>query len=114
MRDKIMELLPKTDCRKCGHDTCLVFATELAQRQASVEACPDITSEVRIMLAEITAAEEEMVRAFRDMKISDVSGAFRMLYETVILPPVRVIAALLFTFPLSLPVWLVVIWLFMI
>jgi len=32
--------LPKTNCRKCGRRTCLVFAIELGQRKCRLEECP--------------------------------------------------------------------------
>lgn len=47
---QIFKLLPKTNCKKCGHPTCLAFAMKLAQRQASVDACPDMSDESRGLL----------------------------------------------------------------
>ena len=39
----IFKLLPKTNCKKCGCPTCLAFAMKLAQKQAKLEDCPDVT-----------------------------------------------------------------------
>ena len=36
----IYRYLPKTNCRKCGYATCLVFAEELRQRKCSINKCP--------------------------------------------------------------------------
>ena len=39
----IFKLLPKTNCKKCGCPTCLAFAMKLAQKQASLDQCPDVS-----------------------------------------------------------------------
>ena len=46
----IFKLLPKTNCKKCGCATCLAFAMKLAQKQASLDQCPDVTAEAKAML----------------------------------------------------------------
>jgi len=52
---EIFKLLPKTNCKKCGHPTCLAFAMKLAQRQASLDACPDVSEEAKKILGEASA-----------------------------------------------------------
>ncbi|MEW6002113.1 MAG: acetyl-CoA decarbonylase/synthase complex subunit gamma [Nitrospirota bacterium] len=52
---EIFKLLPKTNCKKCGYPTCLAFAMKLAQRQASVDLCPDISEEAKQKLGEASA-----------------------------------------------------------
>ena len=52
---EIFKLLPKTNCKKCGFPTCLAFAMKLAQRQASLDLCPDISAEARQRLGEASA-----------------------------------------------------------
>jgi acetyl-CoA decarbonylase/synthase complex subunit gamma len=52
---EIFKLLPKTNCKKCGHPTCLAFAMKLAQRQASLDACPDVSEEAKKLLGEASA-----------------------------------------------------------
>ena len=47
---KILKRLPKTNCRKCGHPTCLVFATRLVEGVHSAEDCPELSTEVRLGL----------------------------------------------------------------
>lgn len=39
----IYKYLPKTNCKKCGCPTCLAFAMKLAQKQAALDQCPDVT-----------------------------------------------------------------------
>ncbi len=52
---QIFKLLPKTNCKKCGFPTCLAFAMKLAQRQASLDACPDVSEEAKATLGEASA-----------------------------------------------------------
>ncbi|MBI4824339.1 MAG: acetyl-CoA decarbonylase/synthase complex subunit gamma [Nitrospirae bacterium] len=51
----IFKLLPKTNCKKCGYPTCLAFAMKLAQRQASLDSCPDVSEEAKRLLGEASA-----------------------------------------------------------
>jgi acetyl-CoA decarbonylase/synthase complex subunit gamma len=52
---EIFKLLPKTNCKKCGYPTCLAFAMKLAQRQASIDLCPDVSEEAKRVLGEASA-----------------------------------------------------------
>jgi acetyl-CoA decarbonylase/synthase complex subunit gamma len=52
---QIFKMLPKTNCKKCGHPTCLAFAMKLAQRQASIDDCPDVSDEAKAQLGEASA-----------------------------------------------------------
>jgi acetyl-CoA decarbonylase/synthase complex subunit gamma len=52
---EIFKLLPKTNCKKCGFPTCLAFAMKLAQRQATLDSCPDVSEEARQKLGEASA-----------------------------------------------------------
>lgn len=35
-------LLPKTNCKECGEENCMAFATKLVNREVSVEQCPPL------------------------------------------------------------------------
>lgn len=52
---EIFKLLPKTNCKKCGFPTCLAFAMKLAQRQADISACPDVSEAAKATLGEASA-----------------------------------------------------------
>ena len=52
---EIFKLLPKTNCKKCGFPTCLAFAMKLSQRQATLDACPDVSEEAKKLLGEASA-----------------------------------------------------------
>lgn len=46
----IFKLLPKTNCKKCGCPTCLAFAMKLAQKQTTLDQCPDVSDESKAAL----------------------------------------------------------------
>jgi acetyl-CoA decarbonylase/synthase complex subunit gamma len=75
---EIFKLLPKTNCKKCGFPTCLAFAMKLAQRQASLDLCPDVSDEARQKLGEASAPP------VRPIVIGAAEGAVKMGEETVL------------------------------
>lgn len=48
---EIVRLLPKTNCRKCGQPTCIVFAALAAEGGRGAEHCPALLPEAREQLA---------------------------------------------------------------
>lgn len=56
---KIQKLLPKTNCKECGSNTCLAFAMKLASGKASLDACPYASDEAKATLG---AASEPPVK----------------------------------------------------
>jgi ArsR family metal-binding transcriptional regulator len=46
----ILKLLPKTNCRECGHPTCLVFATLVIEGTAGPENCLQLDKQNKIEL----------------------------------------------------------------
>ena len=44
---EILKWLPKTNCRKCGQPTCLVFATRLAEGAKIATDCPELSEQAR-------------------------------------------------------------------
>lgn len=75
---EIFKLLPKTNCKKCGHPTCLAFAMKLAQRQASLDACPDVSEEAKRILGEASAPP------IRSIAFGVGSKSIKMGEETVL------------------------------
>lgn len=75
---EIFKLLPKTNCKKCGHPTCLAFAMKLAQRQASLDQCPDVSEEAKKILGEASAPP------VRTITVGVGPKAFKMGEETVL------------------------------
>lgn len=75
---EIFKLLPKTNCKKCGHPTCLAFAMKLAQRQASLDLCPDVSEEAKKILGEASAPP------IRSISLGSGSKAVKMGEENVL------------------------------
>lgn len=74
----IYKLLPKTNCRKCGFQTCLAFAMQLAAKKASLDKCPDVSEEAKKALA--SAAEPPI----RLVTVGSGDAAFAVGNETVL------------------------------
>ncbi len=75
---EIFKMLPKTNCKKCGQPTCLAFAMKLAQRQASLDQCPDVSEEAKQKLGEASAPP------IRPIKLGTGDKAVKMGEETVL------------------------------
>jgi len=58
---EIFKLLPKTNCKKCGHPTCLAFAMALAQKKVSLDQCPDASPAAREALAAAAAPPMRLI-----------------------------------------------------
>jgi len=56
---KIQKLLPKTNCKECGSNTCLAFAMKLAAKKADLADCPYASEEAKRVLG---AASEPPVK----------------------------------------------------
>jgi len=56
---QIQKLLPKTNCRECGSNTCMAFAMKLAAKKAEIAECPYASEEAISVLG---AASELPVR----------------------------------------------------
>ncbi|MGC8961805.1 MAG: acetyl-CoA decarbonylase/synthase complex subunit gamma [Candidatus Bathyarchaeia archaeon] len=39
---EVYKLLPRTNCRECGEDNCMAFATKLVNREATLDRCPPL------------------------------------------------------------------------
>ncbi len=74
----IYKLLPRTNCKKCGFQTCLAFAMQLAKKAVDLEKCPFVSPEVRATLQE--AAEP----AIRLVTIGAGENKVEVGHETVL------------------------------
>ena len=52
---QIQKLLPGTNCRECGLNTCLAFAMKLAGKNAELSECPDVSEEAKGILGAAAA-----------------------------------------------------------
>src|SRR5512141_992791 len=57
---QIQKLLPGTNCKECGSNTCLAFAMKLAGKKAELAQCPYASEEAKRVLG---AASEPPVRS---------------------------------------------------
>ena len=74
----IYKLLPKTNCKKCGFQTCLAFAMQLAKKAVSLDKCPFVTPDVRAIL------EEASQPAIREVEIGTGEHKVAVGNETVL------------------------------
>ena len=42
---EILKFLPKTNCKKCGYPTCLVFAVHVREGGVDIRQCPELNEE---------------------------------------------------------------------
>ena len=59
---QIQKLLPKTNCKECGVNTCLAFAMKLAARKAEIGECPYASDEA---IEVLSAAYEPPVKGIQ-------------------------------------------------
>ncbi len=76
---QIQKLLPKTNCKECGSNTCLAFAMKLAAKKADLSQCPYASEEAKRVLG---AASEPPVKLLelgenRSLKLGDETVLYR-------------------------------------
>ena len=47
---QIQKILPKTNCKECGSNTCMAFAMKLAAKKADLSECPYASEEAKALL----------------------------------------------------------------
>jgi acetyl-CoA decarbonylase/synthase complex subunit gamma len=62
----IFKLLPKTNCKDCGHPTCLAFAMALAASKISLDSCPHISEEAKETLGGASAPPIKLVKVGKE------------------------------------------------
>ncbi len=116
MYKKIFALLPQSDCQRCGRNSCLAFATDVAQGQSCIEFCPEVSYDAERALRMIIAAEHKMVSWICGMisgfSKSDMEKALGVFKELFIIFPLRVTGVLVLTLPLTYPFIMLALWLY--
>ncbi|MGB7566707.1 MAG: acetyl-CoA decarbonylase/synthase complex subunit gamma [Chitinivibrionales bacterium] len=74
---QIQKLLPKTNCKECGSNTCLAFAMKLAAKKADLSQCPYASEEAKSVLG---AASEPPVKLIS----IGADGSLKLGGETVL------------------------------
>lgn len=52
---QIFKLMPKTNCKDCGHPTCLAFSMALAASKTTLDTCPHVSEEAKESLGAASA-----------------------------------------------------------
>lgn len=74
---QIQKLLPRTNCKECGSNTCMAFAMKLAAQKADLSQCPYASEEAKQVLG---AASEPPVKT---IGLGD-NGGLKLGEETVL------------------------------
>lgn len=75
---EIFKQLPKTNCKDCGHPTCLAFAMALASGKESLDKCPHVSAAAKEALDSASAPPIALV------KIGSGENAVELGNETVL------------------------------
>ena len=76
---QIQKLLPKTNCKECGSNTCLAFAMKLAAKKANLTECPYASDEAKSVLG--AASEPPVKTIVIGSEISSKIGEETVLYR---------------------------------
>jgi acetyl-CoA decarbonylase/synthase complex subunit gamma len=68
----IFKLLPKKNCKECGHPTCLAFAMALAAAKTSLDKCPYVSEEAKETLGGAAAPPIKLVKIGKDEKAREI------------------------------------------
>jgi acetyl-CoA decarbonylase/synthase complex subunit gamma len=76
---QIQKLLPKTNCKECGSNTCLAFAMKLAARKADISQCPYASEEAKQTLGAAYEPPVKLVElgAERTLKLGGETVLYR-------------------------------------
>jgi len=76
---QIQKLLPKTNCKECGANTCLAFAMKLAAKKADLSECPYASEEAKAVLG--ADSEPPVKQLVIGSEISTKIGGETVLYR---------------------------------
>jgi acetyl-CoA decarbonylase/synthase complex subunit gamma len=76
---QIQKLLPGTNCKECGSNTCLAFAMKLAGKKAELSLCPYASDEAKRVLGAASEPPVRLVELGPDRKLK--LGAELVLYR---------------------------------
>jgi acetyl-CoA decarbonylase/synthase complex subunit gamma len=76
---QIQKLLPATNCKECGSNTCLAFAMKLAAKKAEISGCPYASDEAKQVLGLANEPPVKTIAFGADKKL--VAGGELVLYR---------------------------------
>jgi len=68
----IFKLMPKKNCKECGHPTCLAFAMALAAAKTSLDKCPYVSEEAKETLGGAAAPPIKLIKIGKDEKAREI------------------------------------------
>ncbi len=76
---QIQKLLPKTNCKECGSNTCLAFAMKLAAKKADLSLCPYASDEAKHVLGAASEPPVKLIElgAAKSLKLGDETVLYR-------------------------------------
>jgi CO dehydrogenase/acetyl-CoA synthase gamma subunit (corrinoid Fe-S protein) len=108
----IFQLLPQTDCQECTQASCCSFASGLVAGRVSLSGCPELTTEARATIARIIKEHHNAAPSMSLTKEVEKKGFLTMGKDLALLP-LRALWLLVFTLPISAPIWVFMAWLFL-
>src|SRR5512138_1126572 len=76
---QIQKLLPQTNCKECGSNTCLAFAMKLASKKAEIAECPYASDETKQVLGLANEPPVKTLALGADKKLA--TGGETVLYR---------------------------------
>ncbi|MGD0821762.1 MAG: acetyl-CoA decarbonylase/synthase complex subunit gamma [Desulfomonilia bacterium] len=76
---QIQKLLPQTNCKECGSNTCLAFAMKLAAKKADISECPYASEEAKQVLGLANEPPVKSVVLGPDKRL--IAGGETVLYR---------------------------------
>jgi len=76
---QIQKLLPKTNCKECGSNTCLAFAMKLAAKKTDLSECPYASEEAKEKLGAASEPPVKLIElgADRSLKLGEETVFYR-------------------------------------
>jgi acetyl-CoA decarbonylase/synthase, CODH/ACS complex subunit gamma len=76
---QIQKLLPQTNCKECGSNTCLAFAMQLAAKKADLSKCPYASDEAKRILGAASEPPVKLIElgADRSIKLGEETVLYR-------------------------------------
>ncbi len=68
---------PEANCKKCGFPTCMAYALKLAKKQADIEKCPYIPSELKEKLMEASKIQQYEIKLSENLVTGGETVMFR-------------------------------------
>jgi acetyl-CoA decarbonylase/synthase, CODH/ACS complex subunit gamma len=76
---QIQKLLPQTNCKECGSNTCLAFAMQLAAKKTDLSKCPYASEEAKKILGAASEPPVKLIElgADRSLKLGEETVLYR-------------------------------------